>query len=262
VTAEVSAQSLVDFLVHGPRAFNHEINVQRRGSWVAKLRCQPYAGKFGSESRRPVFATLITQPAKLDEARSQRLRNSNQTVSKEFFLSTAVPQSGRQTGHIDDPTYSCGESGGIRERKFGAERMAKGNPLRVLPVPPQLFEIIKPAFDRVWRTARRSPAAALFVAMHLNKVVNHVSHGLKLVGTARSAMQQDQGLTSPLRACPKACSVGLNVLLTDGPFHCPIWISPLLAFAHFHEVDRHGPNLSILFGQAEFIILRLSLSQT
>jgi hypothetical protein len=162
----------------------------------------------------------------------------------ELFLSTPVPQSGRQTGHINDPTYSCGESGGIRERKFGAERVAKDNPFRVLPVRPQLFEINKPAFDRVWRTARRSPAASLFVAMHLNKVVNHVSHGLKLVGAARSAMQQDQGLTLPLRGCPKACSIGLNVLLTDGPFHCPIWISPLLAFAHFQEVDRHGPNLS------------------
>src|SRR5215472_16522709 len=97
--------------------------------------------------------------------------------------------------------------------------MAKNNPLRVLPVPPQLFEIIKPAFDRVRRTARRSPAAALFVAMYLYKVVNHVSHGLKLVGGARTAMQQDQDLTLPLCGCPKACSVRLNKLLADGPFH-------------------------------------------
>jgi hypothetical protein len=68
VTVEVLAQSLIDFLVHRPRAFDHDINVQRRGSWVAKLRRQPYAGKFGIESWLPVFATLITQPAKLDEA--------------------------------------------------------------------------------------------------------------------------------------------------------------------------------------------------
>jgi len=88
VTAEVFAQSLIDFLVHRPRTFDHDINVKRRGSWVAKLCRQPYAGKFGSESRRPVFATLITQPAKLDEARSQRLRNSSHAVSAELFLST------------------------------------------------------------------------------------------------------------------------------------------------------------------------------
>jgi len=85
VTAEVFPQSLIDIVVPRPRAFDHDINVQCRASWVAKLCRQPYAGKFGSESRRPVFATLITQPAKLDEARSQRLRNSSHAVSTELF---------------------------------------------------------------------------------------------------------------------------------------------------------------------------------
>ena len=37
VTAEVFAQSLIDIVVHRPRAFDHDINVQRRASWVAKL---------------------------------------------------------------------------------------------------------------------------------------------------------------------------------------------------------------------------------
>jgi hypothetical protein len=35
--AEVFAQSLIDIVVHRPRAFDHDINVQRRASWVAKL---------------------------------------------------------------------------------------------------------------------------------------------------------------------------------------------------------------------------------
>jgi hypothetical protein len=81
MATEVFAQRSVDLLVHRRRVLDHGTNVQRGRSRVANLGGQAYAREFGRESRCPVFATFITQSAKLDETRPQRLSNPSGAVS-------------------------------------------------------------------------------------------------------------------------------------------------------------------------------------